>query len=570
MITNNVKPRLLTISLVLALGLAGCNDSGTKTSYGKPNVAPLADAGKDQTVYSRDVVTLDGAASSDSDGRIVLYTWTQTDGEYARLADNKVSQPQFTAPEVSQDQTLVFDLAVKDNAGLISHDSVSILVKARNAVDPNDNPDDTDHEPIPNQAPTVEIGQDRQVEANTLIDLIGSGTDSDGTIVKYLWTQVSGPTVTLNQADSAHASFTTPELAVLTDLVFGLAVTDNQGATTSAFVTIQVKPVVKVVANPTHPQAVVIEPDSALLTWEAVEGISKYFICQAHEPIADVEKCDTYKQGKWSRVSDATRYQAYTLRLNEPTYFRIVAQDKYGTRSTGSNEVSVTPLLAKPTRPLNDTGVTTCLNQTNGTCSSPEQDLLFQDAYSGRDLLFYNDNDGHAGFSFTKLDLTGNALDANTSPFACVLDNTTGLMWEIKTQLDDKSLHDSAFSLSEKDIDAPVNCTECAVAELVKQVTQTGYCGFKDWRVPSANELRSIMDYSQMGTEQVLVDSHYFPDIQANDAYITSSPSPEHKYQRPTVLSFNYVAERDFLANPPITATQYKLRLVRSHSVNAQ
>ena len=51
---------------------------------------------------------------------------------------------------------------------------------------------------------------------------------------------------------------------------------------------------------------------------------------------------------------------------------------------------------------------------------------------------------GVAGFDFTRLnadgsDYTGNG-DYNSQPWACVRDNHTGLVWEVKT--DDGGIHD--------------------------------------------------------------------------------------------------------------------------------
>ena len=47
-----------------------------------PNQPPVANAGPDQTVNSGDNVTLDGSGSTDSDGKIVSYSWKQISGPY--------------------------------------------------------------------------------------------------------------------------------------------------------------------------------------------------------------------------------------------------------------------------------------------------------------------------------------------------------------------------------------------------------------------------------------------------------------------------------------------------------
>ena len=59
----------------------------------------------------------------------------------------------------------------------------------------------------PNQPPVANAGPDQTVTAGESVTLAGSGTDVDGTIVSYAWTQVSGPAVTLSGATTATATF---------------------------------------------------------------------------------------------------------------------------------------------------------------------------------------------------------------------------------------------------------------------------------------------------------------------------------------------------------------------------
>lgn len=108
-------------------------DLGTSTplgAYSPPaNVAPVANAGPNQTnIEPWSVVTLAGTGS-DSDGTVVTYSWTQTAGTTVALSSTSVRNPTFTAPPSLTNQTLTFRLTVTDNQGAVSTpDSVDITV----------------------------------------------------------------------------------------------------------------------------------------------------------------------------------------------------------------------------------------------------------------------------------------------------------------------------------------------------------------------------------------------------------------------------------------------------------
>lgn len=89
-----------------------------------------------------------------------------------------------------------------------------------------------------NNAPVVSAGDSQIALVSSPVVLSGAASDADGSIASFSWTQTSGTTVTLSGADTASATFTSPATAGA--LQFRLTVTDNQGATTSSFVSIDV------------------------------------------------------------------------------------------------------------------------------------------------------------------------------------------------------------------------------------------------------------------------------------------------------------------------------------------
>jgi hypothetical protein len=113
----------LTLAGIAALLLVACGGGGGGSSSSggtTPNTAPVANAGAAQTVTSGATVTLNGTASTDSDGSIAGYNWTQTAGTGVTLSSSVVAQPTFTAPTVASATTLTFSLVVTDNRGASS------------------------------------------------------------------------------------------------------------------------------------------------------------------------------------------------------------------------------------------------------------------------------------------------------------------------------------------------------------------------------------------------------------------------------------------------------------------
>jgi MYXO-CTERM domain-containing protein len=174
------------------------------------NRAPLADAGPNQAVDERTVVTLDGSSSGDPEGDAITFAWTQLSGPAAALSSATTQRPTFTAPEVTATAAAVFQLVVTDSHGLASA-AATVTVTIR----------DVNRPPL-----AVAAGGSAPERLTATLEATGS-SDPDGTPLTYAWTQLSGPPVNLAGASTATPSFTTPEVTADTVLVFEVTVSDG-------------------------------------------------------------------------------------------------------------------------------------------------------------------------------------------------------------------------------------------------------------------------------------------------------------------------------------------------------
>ena len=78
------------------------------------NTAPIPDAGSNQTVVSGATVQLDASGSSDPDGDVLNFQWTQPVGPAVTLSNAFIANPEFTAPPVAVPTDLTFEVIMCD------------------------------------------------------------------------------------------------------------------------------------------------------------------------------------------------------------------------------------------------------------------------------------------------------------------------------------------------------------------------------------------------------------------------------------------------------------------------
>ena len=89
------------------------------------NKPPTAKAGPDLSTFPTNMITIDGSGSSDPDGSIGTYAWTQTGGGVCTLNGTNTSKLEFT-PMVTG--IYVFKLTATDIFGATASDEVKVTV----------------------------------------------------------------------------------------------------------------------------------------------------------------------------------------------------------------------------------------------------------------------------------------------------------------------------------------------------------------------------------------------------------------------------------------------------------
>jgi hypothetical protein len=227
---------------------------------------------------------------------------------------------------------------------------------------------------------------------------------------------------------------------------------------------------------------------------------------------------------------------------------------------------------------LNDTGWVTCISEA-GTSECDLAIHLPQDGMYGRDYQSQSATlnkvgGGFAGFDFLKINENGILLadqqaSYNITPWSCVYDFVTGLTWEVKSIENTLRNWDSHYSWYNPDSDQ--NGSEpgmqnggvcqfiaCDTESYINAVNEANLCGYNDWRLPSRQELNSIVSYSNQ-PNVFLLDQNYFIFNLSGMTYWTATTYSEEPTQ-----AWVFSGRFGLLSYPISKSTTARIRLVRS------
>lgn len=290
-------------------------DNGTATPV---NTYPIANAGADQTITTpTSTVTLNGSASYDPDGSIIMYSWVKLSGP----SGDTIASPSAAITNV---RALIagiyqYQLTVTDNNSATATSITRVTVNVP-----------------PNTAPTASAGIDQSITlpASTTT-LVGSGNDPDGSISSYAWVKVSGPSGgTITSPSSASTGITALQQGTY---AFQLNVTDNGGLTGSDIMNVVVNPAnVAPTADAGSDQTTTLPANSVTLTGTGTDPdgtIASYLWAKISGPTGGA-------------IATPTTASTDITSLQEGTYvYQLTVTDNLGLTGIDFVQVLVSPVV---------------------------------------------------------------------------------------------------------------------------------------------------------------------------------------------------------------------------------
>ncbi len=519
---------ILSLTTLLACGSGGDSQSDS------PQTQPLrVNAGANIQANEQQTVDLLGASSGGSG--LVTYAWSSADNINIEHPDNTLSSAILTTPKVIQTQTYTVTMTATDANANQSSDTLTLTV-----------------EPV-NESPIANIQANQVAGYNALeypvmssITLDGSASsdpdavDGVAPIASYLWQQIAGPNL-LAGVDTRQSSIQllAPVVNQPQQAVFRLTVVDQEQASQSTDLTVtflaqqDTIPTIEITSIPE-----VMSGELIPLNAQAKSGA----------PSAGPFSYSWFNDGL-AIIEDPTNHQtvavAPLVTSTAVINYNVQTEDSFRNSVSGQAEAQVFPVWLKR---INDTGV-------SGFSDGNTLVEHYQHTYPAQDAAFGSDRqilsgalnklgEGEASFDFTRLDNTGNDVDNPSFSFSCVQDNVTGLVWQIKSNSDETDINyvQQTFTwFSEEEngnVEGDINAMaqscnvsngQCNTQDYIAEINSNGLCGFFDWRLPSVEELQSIIHYGS--TSLPRVDKVFFPYLGTNNTnelwYWTSQSSAD-------------------------------------------
>ena len=282
----------ITVTLTVNDGTVDASDTLQVTITDSPNSPPTVNAGQDQEVAEGATVSLSGTATDGDPEDAPTYSWTHDGAPSITITGSDSASASFTAPNVAANTTITVTLTVNDGTVGVT-DTLQVTI--------------TDS---PNRPPTVNAGQDQEVAEGATVSLSGTATDGDPEdTLTYAWSHNSTLSFALDDDSAPDPSFTAPNVAEDTPVLFTLAVTDGTAtATDSLVVTITDSPVQTGSSSASWSVDQVIR----ILGSKGGHALDMHVRCDEGTMLTDA-RAGTYLQAMWQQFGTADLNDAIDL-----------------------------------------------------------------------------------------------------------------------------------------------------------------------------------------------------------------------------------------------------------------
>jgi len=250
-----------------------------------------------------------------------------------------------------------------------------------------------------------------------------------------------------------------------------------------------------------------------------------------------------------------------------------------------ASEQAFSPAVEQPSRPvqtqeaINRTSGKPVINETVKVATSPPSlpELVAITSVSGHeqaDTGMEKDIKTNAkatiasiaGSGFVKIASSGDTLDDKAVKWECVEDKSSKLIWEVKKN--DGGIRDKDYSYSWlrningeiKGVSNGGHCRggiKCDTYSYVRALNEQKLCGYSDWRLPTKEEMETLVDYST-SVKNATINTTYFPEA-VPSWYWTATENPQRDDFAWYVLFRNGIALNDLKERPK------HVRLVRGN-----
>ena len=142
---------------------------------------------------------------------------------------------------------------------------------------------------------------------------------------------------------------------------------------------------------------------------------------------------------------------------------------------------------------------------------------------------------------YVKIDKSGAELANSATEWSCVYDKDSGLIWEVKTNIEGNLHYNHAKytwymsnppashngQLGQEDNSNIESSQVIRNSEkFLQAVNSSALCGYRDWRLPEIEELKTIVKTTS--TKSPSIDTSFFPHNPVSGLVITSDVVPGH------------------------------------------